>query len=150
MEKGIQSRNWLSNILGMKSNSLILGLSLTVTNQLISQLQQEGFIVQKEPLSSCRRNKFAFHAVVNKTTAIKKADVFSNNYFDELFLKSTSASNSVKSVESNKRPVDAMEDDSDEFVFIQKIGQIPTDVAISINQPKKRKVSIVKKALVVL
>lgn len=138
LEKGIQSRNWLSNILGINLKILILGLSLIVTNHLIGKLQREGFIVQK---TSDRRTKFAFDPVVNEMTNRKKRDIFSNNYFDEMFL--ACASVSPKAAKRKIDLADTVQDDAASFSSVS-----PVD--ISFKPPKKRKVSIARKALVVL
>lgn len=114
-----------------------------MTNQLILKLQREGFIAQKEPSSSSRRTKFAFRPVVNDSVVRKRREIFSNSYFDELFLASTSQS--LKTNEGNKRKID--------FGGIIWDDQSPSGPGVFnsyVIQPKKRKVSIARKALVVL
>jgi hypothetical protein len=134
-EKGIQSRNWLSNLLGISVAKLTLGLSLFVTNQLIAQLQREGFIIKKSAVN--RRYKYAFDPVVNQSTMVKKRDIFSNDYFDEIFL----SANHVSPRTNNKRTKDLINETARDDVLFPGVLE---------NQPKKRKVSVARKTLVVL
>jgi hypothetical protein len=139
-EKGVQNRKWLSNLLGNSVAKLIVDLSLYVTNQLIAQLQREGFIIKKATVH--RRYKYSFDPVVNQSTILKKRDIFSNDYFDEIFLSANHASPRT----NNKRTKDLVHD------TVRDDGLFPgvRDMESMTNQPKKRKVSVARKTLVVL
>jgi hypothetical protein len=140
-EKGIQSRNWFSTLLGIKLINLTLGLSLVVTNQLIAQLRREGFIIQKKAVD--RRTKVSFDPVVNPSTISKKRDIFHNNYFDEIFLRTNHVSRKAEHKRKTELAVDTVRDDIDPFPGV-------CDMDTIIIPSKKRKVSVSRKTLVVL
>lgn len=120
-----------------------------MTNYLIGQLQREGFIIQKASngrSSTCRRTKFAFDAVLNEITVQKRRDIFSNRYFDEIFLQS----DHVPPTTDNKRKPDLLDTVQEDCISFSGVGQKQIALNNMMSQPKKRKVSIARKALVVL
>ena len=115
---------------------------MNVSNPLINQLLKEGFIYQIDPVSASRRSRFVCEPIINELTIRKKRDIFSNCYFDELFLRSSvfEKSNGVLKCDVAIKRKNDTENEDDSIPCSQWTG----------NQPKKRKVSIARKALIVL